>query len=183
MNDELRSLLPSTAILGFTGVIALFLTLTRGWADESRLHIRGAVQIAVVAVLSQAAHFAEELLTGFHERFPALFSLAPMSLQFFVLFNLAWLAIWSLCAWGLAARRRAALFPLWFLGIGCIANGVAHPSFSVFAGGYFPGLVTSPVVGVMGVLLLRRLLLVTHAVDSSPGAANKKNERTGKARA
>lgn len=171
MNDELRSLLPGTAILGIAGVIALLLTLTRGWADESRKHIRGAVQIAVVAVLFQAAHFAEELLTGFHERLPALFGLPPMSLRFFVSFNLAWLVIWSLCAWGVAARCRAALFPLWFLGIACIANGVAHPSLSVLAGGYFPGLVTSPVVGVVGGVLLRRLLLVTHAVNSSPGAA------------
>lgn len=111
---------------------------------------------------------AEELVTGFHERFPALFGLPPMPLGFFVPFNLAWIIIWSLCVWGLAARRRAALFPLWFLGIGCIANGVAHPSFSALTGGYFPGLVTSPVVGVLGVLLLRRLLVVTRAVGSSP---------------
>jgi hypothetical protein len=49
--------------------------------------------------------------------------------------------------------------------------GVAHPSFSVLAGGYFPGLVTSPVVGVLGGLLLRRLLSVTDAVNHSPGSA------------
>lgn len=74
---------------------------------------------------------------------------------------LAWLAIWSLSAWGLAVRRRAAPFPLWFLGIAGLANGVAHPALSVLSGGYFPGLVTSPVFGLAGVLLLRRLLLVT----------------------
>lgn len=168
MNDELSSILPSVAILGGAGVIALLLFYTRSWAEESRRHTQGAVQIAVVAVLAQAAHFTEELVTGFHERFPALFGLPPMPLGFFVPFNLAWLIIWSLCVWGLAARRRAALFPLWFLGIGCIANGVAHPSFSALTGGYFPGLVTSPVVGVLGVLLLRWLLVVTRAVGSSP---------------
>jgi len=171
MNDELRSILPSTAVLGAAGLIALFLTLTRGWSDESRTHSRGVVHIALVAILFQAAHFAEELVTGFHQRFPALLGLAPMPLRLFVLFNLAWLAIWSLSAWGLAARSRVALFPLWFLGIACIANGVAHPSFSVLVGGYFPGLVTSPAVGVLGVLLLRRLLLVTHGVSPAPGAA------------
>ena len=169
MNDELRSILPSAALLGVLAVIALYLTLTRGWADENRMHIRAAVRIAVGAVLFQGAHFVEELLTGLHERLPAIFGLAPMSLRFFVSFNLTWLAIWTLCAWGLAARRRAALFPLWFLGIACIANGVAHPLLSVLVSGYFPGLVSAPVVAVLGVLLVRRLLLVTSTIDSSLG--------------
>ena len=120
----------------------------------------------------QAAHFAEELVTGFPERLPALVGLAPMPLRFFVLFNLAWLAIWSLCAWGLAVRRRAALFPLWFLGVAGVANGVAHPLLSALARGYFPGLATSPVVGFLGVLLLRRLRSVAQSVDFSPGSAS-----------
>ena len=81
-----------------------------------------------------------------------------MSLLFFVSFNLGWLVIWSLSSWGLAARRRAALFPVWFLGLARTVNGVAHPSLSVVAGAYFPGLVTSPAVGVLGIVLLRRLL-------------------------
>jgi hypothetical protein len=171
MNDDLRSILPSVAVLGAAGLIALFLTLTRGWADESKTRSRGAVHIALVAILFQAAHFAEELLTGFQERFPALFGLAPMPLRVFVLFNLAWLAIWSLSAWGLAARYRPALFPLWFLGIACIANGVAHPFFSLLGASYFPGLVTSPAVGILGVLLLQRLLFITHNGSPVPGAA------------
>lgn len=33
--------------------------------------------------------------------------------------------------------------------------------FSVSTGGYFPGLVTSPLVGVLGILLIRRLGLIT----------------------
>ena len=182
MNDELRSVLPSTALLGVLAVYALFLTLTRGWADENSMHIRATVRIMVVTVLFQGAHFTEELLTGLHERLPAIFGLAPMSLRFFVSFNLAWLAIWILCAWGLAAQRRAALFPLWFLGIACIANGVAHPLLSVLVGGYFPGLVTSPVVAVLGVLLVRRLLLVTSSVDSTGGAAQQQHAADGAAR-
>ena len=135
MNDELRSILPSSVILGAAGVIALNLTLTRGWANDSRTHIRGAVPIVLVAVLFQAAHFAEELSAGLHERLPALFGLPPMPLRFFLSFNVAWLVIWSLSSWGFAAQRRAALFPLWFLGIGCVVNGVAHPALSILAGG------------------------------------------------
>jgi hypothetical protein len=170
MNEELSSILPSTMVLGTVGIIALFLTLTRGWADENKTHIRGTVQVTLLTILFQTVHFSEELLTGFHERFPALFGLPPIPRRLFISFNLAWLVIWSLSAWGLAARRRATLFPLWFLGIGCILNSVAHPSLSVLTGGYFPGLVTSPIVGILGVLLLRRLFLVTESINSSPRA-------------
>ena len=171
MNDEVGSLLPSALALGSAGLIALFLGLTRGWMENAPSLMRSAVRTALITVLVQATHFAEELVTGFHERFPALFGLAPMPLRFFVAFNVAWLAIWGLAVWGLAARRRAALFPLWFLGIAGVVNGFAHPSLSVFAGGYFPGLLTSPAIGVLGFLLLRRLLRVTQSGPSSAGPA------------
>jgi len=42
-----------------------------------------------------------------------------------------------------------------------LANGVAHPLLSVRVAGYFPGLITSPVLGIVGVLLLRRLTSIT----------------------
>jgi hypothetical protein len=110
--------------------------------------------------------------TGFHERFPELLGLAPWPVWFFVSFNLFWLAIWILSAWALGARRRAAFFPLWFLAIGCSANGVAHPLLSMRTRGYFPGLVTSLLVDVVGILLLRRLALITepHAPWRGSGA-------------
>jgi hypothetical protein len=164
MTSGLASIVPSVTILGGAGVSAGFLTVSRGWAAESRILAPGAVRVALVVILAQAAHFTEELRTGFDERFPALFGLAPMSLRFFVSFNVAWLVIWSLSCWGLAVRRRPALFPLWFLAIAGAANGVAHPLMSVAVGGYFPGLATSPLIGVLGVVLLRRLLAVTQAV-------------------
>jgi len=164
--NELASILPSAVVLGIFAVVALFLTLSRGWAQEDKRHIRRAVHIAAVAVVLQGAHFAEELLTGLHERLPELFGLDPMPLGFFVWFNVAWIVIWSASVWGLWTRHRVALFPLWFLTVGCIANGVAHPLLSVVVGGYFSGLVTSPVVGLVGVVLRRRLLQVTQAVDS-----------------
>jgi hypothetical protein len=165
MTGDLGSLLPSTLLLGAAALAALYLTLTRGWADESDARLRGTVQVAAVTVLVQAGHFAEELATGLRERLPALFDQDPMSAWFFVTFNLAWLVIWSLSVWGLAARRRVALFPLWFLGIAGVGNGLAHPMMAVTAGGYFPGLLTAPLVGVLAFLLMRRLLGLT-----APGA-------------
>ena len=171
MNDELGSIIPSAAVLGSVGAMALFLTITRGWATGSGARSRGAGGVALVVVLVQAAHFGEELLTGFHVRFPALFGRAAIPLRFFVFFNLAWLGIWVLSAWGVAERWRAALFPLWFLGIASLVNGIAHPTLAALAGGYFPGLVTAPLLGVVGLILLRRLILLTSSGFSWRGAA------------
>jgi len=161
MTGGISSIMPSVAILGFAAVIAMYLTASRVWADDDSIRMRDAVRIAAAAVLCQAGHFTEELLTGFHYRFTELFGLAPMSLGFFVSFNVTWLLIWSVSCWGLALRHRAALFPLWFLGIASVLNGMAHPGLAILARGYFPGLATSPIVGVLGILLLRRLGTVT----------------------
>ncbi len=149
--------LPSVLFLSVMAVVALWLTISRGGVAAGAAAVQPAVRVAAIAIAAQAGHFLEELTTGFHERFPAAFGLAPMSLGLFVSFNLAWLGIWALSAWGLAHRRQVALFPLWFLGIASVANGLIHPLLALNAGGYFPGLVTSPLVGVVGALLLARL--------------------------
>jgi hypothetical protein len=115
----------------------------------------------LAAIILQAGHFVEESMTGFPRRFPQVIGLAPWPARFFFWFNLFWLATWVVSCWGLLARRRAALFPLWFLAIACVANGVAHPALALRTGEYFPGLFTSPVVGIAGVLLLKRLIAVT----------------------
>jgi hypothetical protein len=160
MTAELRSILLGTAGLSAAAVMALLLTLARE-IDASDTQLGAGVRLAAVAVLFQAAHFGEELAAGFYQRFPELLGLSPWSLRFFVGFNLFWLAAWCLGIWGLKAGHRAALFPLWFLSIGCVANGLAHPLFAARSGGYFPGLVTSPMVGILGIVLFRRLLRIT----------------------
>jgi hypothetical protein len=58
-------------------------------------------------------------------------------------------------------RSRAAYFPIWFFALAAILNGVAHPLLAIRAGGYFPGLVTAPFLGVVGVWLCARLLAGT----------------------
>ena len=125
------------------------------------------MRAAIIAVLVQGAHFAEELATGFHRRFPEVLGFEPWPVAFFVPFNLLWLAVWSLSIWGLAARQWTALFPLWFLGIASVANALAHPLLSFRAGAYFPGLVSSPFVGIAGAVLLAHLVRVT---DGRAGA-------------
>ena len=153
--------LPSVVALTVMAVVALWLTISRGGVSADAAAVRSAVWVAAITTAAQAGHFAEELTTGLHERLPAAFGLPPMSLRLFVSFNVAWLVIWALSVWGLARRRHVALFPLWFLRIASVANGLLHPLLALNTGGYFPGLATSPVMAVVGALLLARLARVT----------------------
>jgi uncharacterized membrane protein YhdT len=158
MNENLRSILTGTAVLTVAATVSLVLTILRkpqaaGWEQTLRVFLLG---LAV-----QSLHFMEEFVTHFEDRFPALFGLSAWSVNFFVAFNLMWMSAWILSAAGLQRGNRVALFPVWFFAVACVANGIAHPVLAIAAHGYFPGLITSPILGVLGVLLWIRLLQST----------------------
>ncbi len=90
-------------------------------------------------------------------RFPEFLGLRPWSATFFAVFNLTWVTVWIVCIALLGSYPRIAIFPIWFLGIASAANGVYHPLLSLINRGYFPGLWTSPLVGILGIVLLRTL--------------------------
>jgi hypothetical protein len=161
VSEALRSILLGTAGLGVAAALAVFLTWMRGPVRADAAALRAAARVAVVALCAQLAHFAEELATGFPRRFPAELGLAPWPQGFFVAFNLFWLAVWAWSARALLTRRQPAVAALWFLAIAGMVNAVAHPVLSLRVVGYFPGLVTSPWVGVAGVVLARRLAALT----------------------
>lgn len=162
MNDVLRSILVGTAGLSAGAVIALLLTLTRRSSPAvNEREVRSVLRGAALAIVAQSGHFAEEYATGFHVRFPELLGLAPWPTIFFLTFNLCWLVIWIFSLWGVSKRRHLAFFPLWFLAVAGLANGVAHVGFSLRVGGYFPGLFTSPLIGAAAAILARRLARLT----------------------
>jgi hypothetical protein len=170
MSDELRSIVLGTAGLSLALAMAGVLTLARPARGDS-VRLRTVVDSAVLVLAIQCAHVTEELSTGFPARFPVLLGLAPWPIAFFVPFNAFWIVVWGISCYGVMGGRRAAMLPLWFLAIASVANGVAHPLMSARTGGYFPGLFTSPLLGVAGVVLVRRLLRVTGYVAPQPGAA------------
>lgn len=153
----LRSWLAGTAFLWVALLVAVALSWRRPFRPSAWPERRALVVLGVVAVAIQGAHFGEELLAGFHDRFPRLLGLLPWSRESFVAFNLAWIGIWIAALAGAAKGVRLAEWPVWFLALALVANGVAHPVLSLGRGGYFPGLATSPIAGVAGVLLLRAL--------------------------
>jgi len=149
-----------SAFLGTLGLtlaalVALALTIARGRvsvASVPRIRL-----VSTVAILFQLGHFIEETLLQFYVRFPELLGLSPWSQKFFLTFNLFWLIAWVLSLLSIGAFWRISVFALWFLAIASMANGIVHPLFAFAVGGYFPGLWTSPLVGILGVALFREL--------------------------
>lgn len=146
-------ILPSIILLGIVALVALRLTTGRSPGGNVDA-FRKLTVFAIIAVVVQAIHFGEELSTGFHVQFPALFGLDPMPLGFFVAFNVGWLVIWAITIPGLARSSRLAFFVFWFLGLASVMNAVAHPLMALAVSGYFPGLITSPLCGIAGGMLV-----------------------------
>ncbi len=86
-----------------------------------------------------------------------------MPFSVFLVFNLAWIAIWIASVPALRSARLGAFFAAWFLAIAGMFNGIAHPLLAVAAGGYFPGLFSSPFIGGVSVWLWRQLRGATRA--------------------
>jgi hypothetical protein len=144
-------------VLGSAALAAIVLSRIRPSPAENKSGQAAAAYALAVATVIQAIHFSEEALTGFPQRLGELLGLPAMPMSFFLTFNLAWLAIWIASVPGLRSGRGVAFFAAWFLAIAGVLNAIAHPLLAVTAGGYFPGLVTSPVIGAAGVMLWRRL--------------------------
>ncbi len=157
------SVIPSVIVLGVVAIVAAHLAQRRSSPAEAATDRIAASSILGIATVIQSAHFAEEWATGFHARFPALLGLDPMPLSFFVPFNLAWIAIWIVSIPFLRLGRRATFFAAWFLAIGGMLNGIAHPMMAIVSAGYFPGLITSPIIGIAGIILWQRLQRATAA--------------------
>jgi hypothetical protein len=153
MSSELSSFLLGTIPLDVLLIVALRQTLTRGPGSADPAARRRVTAYFAVAIAVQGVHFAEEWAADFNLRFPELLGLHPWSIELWAGFNLAWIGIWCLSLIGLRWGWRPALFPVWFLALACLVNCAAHPLLALAAGGYFPGLWSSPLCGVIGVPL------------------------------
>ena len=151
------SVLPSIVVLGVVAVFAVRIARRRSSPVEAVTERAVASAVLGLTTAIQCVHFIEEWATGFNVRFPALLGLDPMPLPFFIAYNLAWIAGWIASIPSIRLGRTLAFFAAWFLAIAGILNGVAHPILAIVSDGYFPGLITSPFIGLAGVILWRRL--------------------------
>lgn len=160
MSEGVRSIVAGQSALYVLAAVALLLTVVRATPRDPR-QIADLRRAFLAGVACQCIHMIEELLTGFHVLLPAVFGQPAWSAEFFVTFNVAWIAVWVLAAAALEGWPRLALFPIWFFGLGMVGNAVWHPLLALLRQGYFPGLFTSPLVGIAGVVVMRRLIAAT----------------------
>lgn len=154
MSPVLQSILFGTSALSVLVATSLLISHYRNpFKRESLNSIRITVYIGVVLHL---CHSSEEALTGFHRRFPELLGLAPWPIGFFISFNLIWISIW-LISLRYLAQHKIFVAAIWFLTLASLLNGLSHPAISLAVGGYFPGLYSSPLLAVLGIILLRQL--------------------------
>ena len=157
----LQSIVAGTAGLTVAAAGAVVLALLRRPKYDSAAQQRQLSRFLFVGLGCQALHFSEEFATGFYTSFPVLMGLAPWSPFFFLVFNVCWLGVWAWAAFVLPSDRRTVFFAIWFFALAATANAIAHPILAFRARGYFAGLFTSPILGIVGVWLLVRLVRMT----------------------
>lgn len=158
MSEQLQSILIGTFGLSLAAMASLYLAFRRNTIKKS--HHKRLVQLVVLGTFFHLIHFAEETLTGFYTAFPEFLNLAPWPVSFFVTFNLICVALWLTCI-PFIKNHQTALAPIWFLSIASTINLIAHPLLSLAVGGYFPGLYSSPLVGILGITLAKTLFKET----------------------
>jgi hypothetical protein len=130
------------------------------WASNifgNKLNHKRIALIYFIGVCVQCVHFLEEYITGFQTKFPAFFGY-QWSDKLFAVFNLIWLGLFFLAAWGVFRKVRLAYFIVWFFAlIGEIGNGLFHPLISIVQKAYFPGLISSFFHLIIGILLIKEL--------------------------
>jgi hypothetical protein len=102
-------------------------------------------------ILAQGTHSIEEYVTRLHEVFaPARFvsSLVNHDLALGFLVVNAALVTFGLWCWAVPVRsgRHAARGLVWFWTILELSNGIGHSALALSRGGYFPGVVTAPLL-------------------------------------
>ena len=102
-------------------------------------------------ILAQGAHSIEEYVTKLYEVFaPARFVSSLVSNELalgFLILNTA-LVTFGLWCWAVPVRSgwQAARGLVWFWTILELGNGIAHSALALSRGGYFPGVVTAPLL-------------------------------------
>jgi len=165
MDENLQNMLLAPAALYIIALFALIFTISR--PRPSFKDINRFANICLLGISVQCIHFIEEFLTDFHILLPQIFGLMPLSNEFFVTLNVSFIFFWILSVIGIRYNYNSAFFMIWFLALSMIVNLIAHPLLAIYQKGYFPGLFTSPIVGIIGVILVKNLFGATSDIKKT----------------
>ena len=107
--------------------------------------------VFLALIVAQAAHSLEEYLFGLYEVFaPARFAsnlVSTNSALGFAALNLLIVAFGVWCyVYRVRPDRPSARYWVWPWVLVSLGNGIAHSTLAVVRGGYFPGVVTAPLL-------------------------------------
>ena len=125
-------------------------------------------------ILAQAAHSIEEYVFRLYDVFaPARFVSSLFSddlAKGFAIFNieLVLFGVWCYVVWIRPDRPSAPVWAwLWILLE--LGNGIGHPAIALARGGYFPGVITAPVLLALSIYLA--LQMTRDLAAPKPGAS------------
>ena len=125
----------------------------------------------LLVILAQAAHSIEEYAFRLYDLFPPARFVAdlfgfdrPLG---FVLFNTA-IFLFGLWCWfaRVRPRHRSARGFAWFWALLELGNGLGHVGLALRAGGYFPGLLTAPLLLATAGWLAFRLIRTREGAET-----------------
>lgn len=88
--------------------------------------------------------FAEQYLTGFNQKLPALLGQAAYPMKYWITFNMVSFFVFTLGGVILYKQiKELLIIPIFFILAVVILNSIAHLFLSIYVGGYFPGLITA----------------------------------------
>ena len=127
-------------------------------------HVDRTTRLAfLLLILAQAAHSIEEYAFRLYDLLAPAHFLADLfgfdRRLGFALFNIA-IVLFGLWCWFARVRpqRRSARGLAWFWALLELGNGLGHVGLALLAGGYFPGLITAPLLLATGGWLALRLV-------------------------
>ncbi len=114
--------------------------------------------IYLFALGIQFLHFAEEYVTGFNHKFPALFNGSAYPINTFVIFNMCAYFMFILGAIMLYKKiKPPMIIPLFFVMYGIVGNAISHVIFCIVVGDYFPGVYTALIYWIIGPIIIKRI--------------------------
>lgn len=170
------SLTPTMIALAGPVAAALIMTALRPRLRPDLRRSRRLLLVVGLTISAQVLHFGEELLTELYVQFPTTFGFPAAPQSVFVGANLTALVVWVGALLAVRQGIVIAILPLWFLGFAELLNLFLHPYLALKTGGYYSGVVTAPLVGLLGMMTIRELARVTAndraRIEIDPGAGS-----------
>lgn len=167
------SLIPTMTALALPAIASVLLMALRPRLRPDLRRSRGLLLVVGLTIFAQVLHFLEELRTQLYVAFPTTFGFPPAQQSTFVWVNITALVIWVAALIAIREGIVIGLLPLWFLGFCELLNLFLHPYLALRAGGYYPGVVTAPIAGALGVLTLWELFRVSANDGQDAGTETK----------